>query len=199
MSASTAQIAILTLACEVSLAASLRKARRRSNMASSGMFSTRAMMSVAFSLGPCNTQIKNGTALENVCKCCTSHAVPYLSRPGASLRSAGDQRPHEPAAAAPPRCPQCLCPQCLPVPGHRHGQKAEWHSPADSSDVRGSGGAPAHAHPQCGEAHMPRLMELGGVGRPCSMWRDRAVAALSPVPMLPLAGWGWYGVSQDCA
>eukprot|EP00955_Chlamydomonas_euryale_P011737 126195-Chlamydomonas_euryale.AAC.11 len=44
------------------------------------------------------------------------------------------------------------------------------------------------------------LMGLGGVvGRPCSMWRDRAFQALRPVLTSWLAGWGWYGVAQDCA
>eukprot|EP00955_Chlamydomonas_euryale_P055639 356174-Chlamydomonas_euryale.AAC.11 len=44
------------------------------------------------------------------------------------------------------------------------------------------------------------LVELGGmVGRPRSIWRDRAMAALHPVLTSRLAGWGWYGVAQDYA
>eukprot|EP00955_Chlamydomonas_euryale_P078297 363127-Chlamydomonas_euryale.AAC.8 len=39
----------------------------------------------------------------------------------------------------------------------------------------------------------------GGVGRPCSTWRDRALAALRLVLTPRLAGWGWYGVAQDRA
>eukprot|EP00955_Chlamydomonas_euryale_P110562 366007-Chlamydomonas_euryale.AAC.10 len=35
------------------------------------------------------------------------------------------------------------------------------------------------------------------VGRPRSMWRDRALVALRLVSRL--AGWGWYGVAQDRA
>eukprot|EP00955_Chlamydomonas_euryale_P065103 359155-Chlamydomonas_euryale.AAC.7 len=31
-----------------------------------------------------------------------------------------------------------------------------------------------------------------------STWRDRALAALRPVLTSRLAGWGWYGVAQDC-
>eukprot|EP00955_Chlamydomonas_euryale_P104880 365598-Chlamydomonas_euryale.AAC.13 len=37
-------------------------------------------------------------------------------------------------------------------------------------------------------------MRLGGaVGRPRSTWRDRAVAALSPIITSRLAGWGGWG------
>eukprot|EP00955_Chlamydomonas_euryale_P085655 364132-Chlamydomonas_euryale.AAC.7 len=44
------------------------------------------------------------------------------------------------------------------------------------------------------------LMRLGGVlSRPRSTWRDRALAALRPILMSWLAGWGWYGVAQDHA
>eukprot|EP00955_Chlamydomonas_euryale_P116678 366433-Chlamydomonas_euryale.AAC.10 len=78
-----------------------------------------------------------------------SHAVPRLRRPSASVRSAGEQRPHGPAAAAPQR------PQCLPAPVHRHGQKAGWLLSPNSSDVHGGGGVAAHAYPQRREAHAP--------------------------------------------
>eukprot|EP00955_Chlamydomonas_euryale_P015914 170242-Chlamydomonas_euryale.AAC.7 len=39
----------------------------------------------------------------------------------------------------------------------------------------------------------------GVVGRPCSTWRHRAVAALDPVLASRLAGWGWCGVAKDPA
>eukprot|EP00955_Chlamydomonas_euryale_P079070 363244-Chlamydomonas_euryale.AAC.5 len=56
-----------------------------------------------------------------------------------------------PSAAAPRQRPQCL-----PVPGQWHGQKARWHPPPNL-DVCSGGCAPAHAHPQRSEAHVPRI------------------------------------------
>eukprot|EP00955_Chlamydomonas_euryale_P003782 39607-Chlamydomonas_euryale.AAC.6 len=51
----------------------------------------------------------------------------------------------------PPRQPV----QCRPAPCHHHEQKAGWHPSPDSSCVCGSGGSPAHAHPQQCEAQAP--------------------------------------------
>eukprot|EP00955_Chlamydomonas_euryale_P048357 353939-Chlamydomonas_euryale.AAC.28 len=76
-----------------------------------------------------------------------SHAVPCPCRPSPSLRCAGDQRPHRPAAAA------ARQPQCLPAPGHRHEQAAGRHPAPNGSDVRSGRGALADAHPQCSATH----------------------------------------------
>eukprot|EP00955_Chlamydomonas_euryale_P063980 358826-Chlamydomonas_euryale.AAC.22 len=44
------------------------------------------------------------------------------------------------------------------------------------------------------------LAGLGGVvGRPCSTWRDRVLAAMRPVLTSRLAGKGSYGLAQDRA
>eukprot|EP00955_Chlamydomonas_euryale_P068695 360200-Chlamydomonas_euryale.AAC.1 len=140
--------------------------------------------------------------------CLHSGAQAACACPSASLHSAGDQRPHGPAAAAP-----CQRPQCLLAPDHQHGQQARWHPPPDSSDVRW--GTPAHAHPYRGEAHTPPtchmasmpdgsttqllfvegLVGLGGVvRRPCSTWRHGAVATQqSPLPMSRWRGGGGMG------
>eukprot|EP00955_Chlamydomonas_euryale_P085752 364159-Chlamydomonas_euryale.AAC.6 len=79
------------------------------------------------------------------------HAVPCLRRPSPSLRCAGDQRPHVPAAAAPLQRPQCLS-----APGHWHGQKAGRQPLPDSSGARGGRGAAAYAHAQRSANHTPR-------------------------------------------
>eukprot|EP00955_Chlamydomonas_euryale_P022044 232810-Chlamydomonas_euryale.AAC.2 len=82
----------------------------------------------------------------------TSLAVPRVRRPSASLRSSGDQRPHGPAAAAAGQRPQCL-----PAPGHRHGQKAP---PRGSADAR-VGGVPQR---------MPKLNSTRRGSRAADMW-----------------------------
>eukprot|EP00955_Chlamydomonas_euryale_P081512 363590-Chlamydomonas_euryale.AAC.9 len=128
--------------------------------------------------------------------------VPAAERLSAFCRRRSVQQSHGSAAATPRQHPQCP-----PALGNR--QKAGWQPPPESSDVRGGGGVPAHAHPRRGEARAPRkqvastpdgsvikqllfaegLVGLGGVvSRPRSVWRDKAVAALSPVLMS-----GWRG------